>query len=157
MIKKRMNIDRYAEKLLSFRPRSQFEIEQKLRFKKYPEKEIKDLIKKLKKEKLINDRLFADLWVSNRENLNPKGRRLLELELRQKGISKEIIESVLSEYSPDLQIDLALKRIESKIKNKRELTDYKAKQKLLAYLARHGFDYGTSKKALEIFVEDDKL
>lgn len=157
MISKRMNINHYVEKLLSFRPRSQFEIEQKLRFKKYPPQEIKNTIKKLKDDRLIDDKTFAMLWVSNRENLSPRGKRLLELELRQKGIAQEIIEEVLASYSTEYQIDLVLKLLEDKLQDKKVLQDFQKKQKILAHLARRGFDYNVSKRALEIYLENDKI
>ena len=95
-MKSKLTIEKYLDRLLKTRLRSQFEIEQKLKQKKYLPKEIQKAIEVLKKDNLINDKRFAYAFVHDREILNPRGKRLLALELRHKGITSEIIEEVLS-------------------------------------------------------------
>ena len=72
---------------LKFRPRSVFEIEQKLKSKKIPDSEIKKVIAVLKKNKLLDDKEFAKMWVRDRNTLRPSGSFLLKLELKKKGIA----------------------------------------------------------------------
>ena len=45
---------------------------------------------------LVNDRTFANFWVETREQFSPKGSHALKSELRQKGVQREIVHSVLT-------------------------------------------------------------
>lgn len=133
---------------LKFRPRSVFEIERKLKQKKYPLDEIKKTINTLKKEKLLNDKQFAIMWLRTRNSLKPSGRRLVFWELKKLGLAENIIEKTL-ENDDTIEIDKAKKAIQSKINIYKNLDKYKKKQKILQFLSRRGFDYQTSKEALE--------
>src|SRR3990172_12704691 len=81
---------------LKFRPRSVFEVEQKLKSKKISDSEIKKTIAVLKKNKLLDDENFAKMWVRDRNLLKPSGSYLLKLELKKLGLSEENIEKALS-------------------------------------------------------------
>ncbi|MCL5407424.1 MAG: recombination regulator RecX [Patescibacteria group bacterium] len=119
---------------LKFRPRSVFEIREKLRSKKYEEKEIDKVINVLKKNQLLDDKKFAKMWVADRNLLKPKGSYLLKLELKKLGVSKSIIETVLKCQNEE---ELARKALQSK--SRLENADF---QKKAAFLQRRGF--GTS-------------
>lgn len=147
-MKRKLTIERYLDRLLKIRLRSQFELEQKLKRKKYLPEEIESAIKKLKKVNLIDDKRFAYAFVHDREILNPRGKRLLALELRQKGIASEIIEEVLS-FDDQYELELACQALNRKKRSYQDLDGFKRKQKLLAFLSRRGFSYGISKEAIE--------
>ncbi len=92
---------------------------------------------------LVDDEAFATSWVANRRLLKPTSLRKLRLELRQKGISSEIIEKVLAE--DEVSDSSVLMNI---IARKRRQTKYQDDMKLMQYLARQGFGYGDIKSAL---------
>ena len=146
-----MDLEKYVLRFLGIRPRSQFEMQQRLKQRGYLDVDIKKVIKKLKNEGLLDDSNFAELWVHNRHSLKPKGKRLLNLELRQKGISEKIIEKVL-DYSDDQEIKLAQKVLSSKLKMYQNIDKWKLKQKLLAFLSRRGFSYDVSAQAIEKYI-----
>ena len=148
MRKRPFNLERYVLKLLSFRPRSQYEIERKLVFKGVSQKDIDDIIAKLKKANLVNDYEFAGAWIRNRALLKPKGKRMLALELRQKGISRDIIDEILG-FGDDTELELACQAIDSKNRIYANLDPYEKKQKQLSFLSRRGFSYTISKAAIE--------
>ena len=89
--------------LLSFRPRSAAELKQR---------GLAAAIPKLIELDLIDDQKFARWWVDQRVRLNPRGNIALKTELMQKGIDREIIDSVL--LSKDQEIDLAKKLLAKK-------------------------------------------
>jgi len=122
---------------LSYRPRSEREIKNYFKKKGADEKTIDKLVRKLKSQDLIDDIAFAKWWVEQRSRFRPKGRRVLCWELMQKGINKEIIESAL--FSKKEELALAKKAI-----GKRKIE----RKKLIAFLARRGFDWETIKLAL---------
>ena len=64
----------YSFKLLSYRPRSIKEIEDRLKKKDYSAKVILEVIKSLKRLKFLNDKEFARMWVKSRIKTKPMGR-----------------------------------------------------------------------------------
>ena len=91
----------------------------------------------------IDDTKFTKYWVENRSLAKGVSSRKLISELRAKGVSGEIIEQSLSETerndSEEIQKIITKKR-----------SHYPDNQKLIAYLARQGFNYDEIKKALSI-------
>ena len=91
---------------LSIRNRSEKEMRDYLAKKKASEEVIEKIITSLKEKKFLNDEAFTRSWILNRARVKPKGRVLLKLELRQKGISDDIISTVLSEVQEDVPDEL---------------------------------------------------
>ena len=116
-------------KLLSYRPRSVFEI--KLRLKKLTPavKDINTVINKLLDEDLLNDQKFADWWVDQRVTHRPKGNIALKSELFKKGIDRDIIDSALLDLTQE-------KTLAKKLLNSKKIT---LKQKAYQYLRTRGF------------------
>ena len=130
-----------ALNFIKFRPRSVFEIEQKLKTKRISDKETKSTITVLKKNKLLDDKEFAKMWVRDRNTLRPSGSFLLKLELKKKGIADDIIEEILMAQTDE---PLARKALESKSRYRE--ADF---QKKAAFLARRGFKTSVIYKILK--------
>ena len=132
---------------LKFRPRSCFEIKRKLKQKKFSDPEIKKTIEILKQEKLLDDLEFARLWIRNRNQLSPRGEKLLFLELRKLGIDSEIVQKALKiEDLPETEKAKIV--FEKKKKSLAKLSHKDFKQKMIQHLARRGFDWGTISQVL---------
>ena len=129
-----------AVRFLSYRPRSQVEVERHLRRKAIAEDVIGDVIARLKRAKYLDDEEFARFWLENRERFRPRGRRALRYELRQKGVSDEIITRLLDEVDDDVAAWLA---IEGRLTRWAHLPGGEFRQKVAGYLSRRGFDYST--------------
>ena len=86
----------------------------------------------------MNDQEFASLWVENRTQFKPRGKRALSSELFQKGIHNEIIEDVLGELDEEM---LAYQCARSKISKYRGLDEKAFQNKLSGLLSRRGFPY----------------
>jgi len=52
----------------------------------------------LKSKKVLNDFNFAKWWISQRSEFNPRGKRLLSQELKNKGVSEENIDKAIDFY-----------------------------------------------------------
>ncbi|RLD05698.1 MAG: hypothetical protein DRI32_03815 [Chloroflexi bacterium] len=129
-----------AINFLSYRPRSKREIRNNLRKYKVPEMLIEPTVERLEEKGYLNDADFAKLWVENRNAFRPRGRRALSIELRQKGITDEIIESTL-----DTLVDEETLAYQAGLKKAKKLARYEwqdFRKKLAAFLARRGFNYG---------------
>jgi len=130
--------------LLSRRPRSLWEIEDYLKRKDYAAEETAKIIQKLDGRGYIDDLEFSRRWIENRRLLKPTSKRKLRMELRQKRIADEIIGNVLDEDETD-----ELSVLKELISKKRRRTRYQDDQKLIAFLARQGFNYGDIKDAMD--------
>ena len=131
-----------ALKLLSYRPRSQAEIERKLRDDEVADPVIEAVIERLRAGGLVNDGAFAQTWVENRGAFHPRGRRVIAMELRQKGISDEIIEQALAESGDENALARqAAEKYARRLQGQDWETFYK---RLTGFLIRRGFNYGTA-------------
>jgi len=136
---------------LKFRPRSEKEVRdylyKKIKTKHWSQDDAEKIIEELKEEELINDQKFVDWFVRNRTTLKPKGQRLLVRELKQKGISDELIEKYFSENTVDEE-GLALKILEKRWSRYRNLDSRKRFEKVISFLLRRGFSYDLAKKTI---------
>src|SRR5579863_7069543 len=65
-------VDR-ALNYLSYRPRSREEVRRYLRRKETPDHVIEAALARLDRLDFVNDRAFAEFWIENREQFNPRG------------------------------------------------------------------------------------
>lgn len=138
------------DKLLRFamtRPRSEKEVYDWFYRKKVHESLQNKLIKKLKKLDLLDDEKFAQWWVRQRTEFRPRGERVLEMELRQKGIDQQIIKNALADAEID-EVSIARKLYQKNLYKWKRYDDQEAKQKAAQFLARKGFNWDVIKKVL---------
>lgn len=130
--------------VLSYRPRSEWELRDYLR-RKQAEPEIADkLIEKLRELRYVDDEAFARAWVESRMASKPTSRRKLKAELQAKRVDAAIIDNVLEEAADSASDSIAIQQL---IEKKR--ARYPDETKLMQYLARQGFSYGDIRSALE--------
>jgi regulatory protein len=142
---------RRALRFISRRPHTTEEIRMKLSRKQAPTAVIERVIERLRNVDLLDDHSFAQAWVENRQAFRPRGRKVLRLELRKKGISNDIIEMVLHGFDDE---DAAYRATEKAYPRYRTLPREVGEQRLLAYLARRGFNYSLCRKVVELAFND---
>ena len=125
------------------RMRSEGELHDYFRRKGYSADFGRTVLPKLKRQGLVDDAEFARRWVENRRLLKATSAKKLRLELRQKKISNELIESVLSSDETDER-----QILRELVEKKRKQSRYQDPQKLMMYLARQGFSYDDIKAVL---------
>ncbi|MRR30375.1 regulatory protein RecX [bacterium] len=130
-----------ALRLINLKPRTEKELRLKLISGGFTGGQCDSVLQRLREAGLVADDRYARQWVENRNEMHPRSRRLISLELRQKGVADEVIEQVLEDSSADE--DLALKAA-TQYARKLTITDgMKFRARLSAFLARRGFSYGT--------------
>jgi regulatory protein len=136
----------YANTLryLAIRPRTIWEVTTYLQRKGASPALTKTILNKLSNANLLDDKKFAEAFVNDRQLLRPTSRRKIIMELRQKHVADEVIQSVLGDEQHDEQTAL-----QSIIDSKRRQTKYQDNLKLMQYLARQGFNYSDIKAALQ--------
>jgi regulatory protein len=145
-----------AIRLLALRAHSEKELRTKLIQKGFAEEMVEDVISELKTQKLLDDIAFAHSYARTRLINKPVGERLLRQELRQKGISDECINAVVSEaFSEKDQIEYAKELLVKKLPRSQGLENLKKKKRLADFLVRRGFDWDLVKEAIEGTLKDE--
>ncbi|MDD3481255.1 MAG: RecX family transcriptional regulator [Patescibacteria group bacterium] len=139
-----------AYRFLSFRPRSEKEMRDKLSEKKYDPTLVDKVVKELKLKNYVNDKDFVRFWVENRAQ--GRGKRMLTSELLKKGVKKEDIDEGLSEITENQEYDNALKLVKNK-KKYQELGKHEAYNKVGSFLSRRGYSYDIVKKLIRELYE----
>lgn len=147
-IVKKAEFQKTLDKLLRFatlRPRSKKEIIDYFKRKKVHESLHEELLKRLDRLDLINDQEFAKWWVDQRLSFKKISIRSLIMELRGKGIDKEIIEKVLEE-APINEEKMAKELLAKKAYRWQGLSFREKRLKVSQYLAGKGFGWDVISK-----------
>ena len=104
------------------------------------------LIKKLERLGFLDDKEFAKWWVEQRVSFRPRGKRLLSIELRQKGVEKDVVEDALAELDEEIDEKVMAKKLLKKNSYKWEkLESREKKMKASRYLVSKGFGWDVIK------------
>lgn len=132
-----------ALRYLTARPRSERELRYRLRQRKIGETVIDRTVEQLKAKGLLDDFTFAQYWVDQRVTFRPRSRRMVEMELRQKGVDGAAIEDVTEDMDDEAEAYRAAQRRARSLPT----DDFDAFfRKLVDHLRRRGFGYGTAAK-----------
>jgi regulatory protein len=139
---------------LAIRNRSEKEIRDYLLKKNAAVEIIEKIIIHLKEKKFLNDETFARSWILNRARLKPKGKMVLQMELRQKGIADDLIKKTLQEAQEEIPDELS--QAKSLISRRMERMAGRSRdevyQKVGGFLSRRGFNWDIIKKAIDSFL-----
>jgi regulatory protein len=131
---------------LSYRPRSEAELRQRLNKRGFEEDNVAAVLVKLKEQGLVDDLAFAQFWKDNRESFRPRSQWLTRLELRQKGVAEEIAQRVAAQVDDETS---AYRAATAKA-HRLSTADYDSfRRRLGDYLKRRGFGYGLIKPTVE--------
>jgi len=130
-------------RFLSYRPRSEWEIKNKLQDKKYQSEIIEKTIRWLKEKNMVNDQEFSRMWIKDRLTKKPLGKLSLQKELINKGISRELIENTIHSFfeKEEDELELAYQLIRQK-KDSLQLKNIQLEpKKIINLLKNRGFSY----------------
>jgi regulatory protein len=129
-----------ALRYLSYRDRSILEVTQYLEKKEHPQRIIQQALDALIELNYVNDQRFALEWGQYKINKQKLGKSRLYLELLNKGIDKEVLESTLAIlYEDNPETELAIQCARKKINSLQGVEENKKKRRLIQYLKRRGF------------------
>lgn len=119
--------------------------------KRFLGESVEKVIKRLKELNYIDDRAFAKTFI---EHSKKSGKKALIYKLQSKGISMEDIDLALENESDEIQeekaLDLAIKQLPKYDK----FSDFEKKQKLNAFLIRHGFTWDIISNVIEKVIKE---
>ena len=146
---------------LTRRPRSEKELREYLQKKALrfpPDSEyvltpelLKSVIEKLKSQKFQSDYDFALWWKQQRNRFRLKSDSVIKMELKQKGIEREIIEQVFLKEEEEVVTDKEKARqlVEKRFEKVKLLSKHEQYEKLGGYLARRGFSWDVIRRAID--------
>jgi len=129
----------YAFLLLKFRLRSEKELRERLKKKKFPFEIINQTLEFLRQKRFLDDDYFAQAWIDWRIK-KPFGLRRITEELRLKGIDREIINKKVGQLKAHYcEEEVVYKLAQAKINRLKNVPADKVKARAYAYLIRRGF------------------
>lgn len=147
-----------AARFLEVRSRSVAEVRRRLTSAGYRTDLVEGAITRLAELGLLDDEVFARVWVESRDRARPRGERAIRDELRLKGVDRAIVDAALEERRE--QSDGAHERAAAErliARNRRTLERVadprQRRQRAYALLARNGFDPEVCREVAAAFVE----
>ena len=132
-----------AMRLLSYRARSEKELNQRMRRSGIYQSTAKAVIKDLKRLHLIDDEEFARKFINDLIRRKPAGEFLLKAELQKRGISNAVIDRIIEQTFKEVsQVELARKGVQQWLsRHPRTPSNERRKQKVAQYLYQRGFSW----------------
>lgn len=147
-----------AARFLGTRPRTRWELERRLRRAAASDDVITATLDRLAAMGYVDDTAFARWWAEQRDRHAPRGRRMVEAELRQHGVPRDVLEALRGEELaepalggealPANEAERARAALERHLKGRPMPADDKARQRIGAFLMRRGFDPETVRATL---------
>jgi len=144
-------------KYLSYRPRTTKEVTDYLLQLEYEPELIYEVIEKLQNEKWLDDRRYAEEFTIQRVNLKPRGKMLIAQELKQKGISYDLIDASLELLDSDKEYQMAFQLASKKFKQYKNNDWIKVQTKVGGFLQRKGFSYDLVARVLRQLKESGSI
>ena len=139
-----------AVRFLGTRPRTRWELERRLRKAAASDEVISATLDRLAAMGYVDDLAFARWWAEQRDRHSPRGRRMVEAELRQHGVPRDVLEDLRGteltepaldgETLPASESERARVALERHLRGRPVPDETGARQRLGAFLIRRGFD-----------------
>jgi len=137
----------YALKLLSYRGRSEKELEERLRKKGFPETVIFSTIQYLRHRGLIDDMSLAESLKREAMSIKLLGYHGARRFMLHRGIPQPIVDVVLNLYEKE-DIENAQKLVDKKLSRLETYPSEKVRRRIYNLLLRKGYSYETIKKIM---------
>jgi regulatory protein len=128
--------------LLEVGPRTRKELADALAKKGVPDEAAEQVLGRFAEVGIIDDALFAGMWVSSRHRGRGLAGRALSQELRRKGVDDEIVRDAVAQLDPDEEAATARSLVRRKLPATRGLTADARVRRLAGMLARKGYGPG---------------
>ena len=114
-----------------------------------PEGERQSVVDRLVAQRFIDNSRYAELYVREKSRLSGWGARKIAMQLRTKGVEKEVIAEALATIDRDEQSDRLAEKLRRKMRTTKAQSDYEMRGKLLRYALGLGYDYDDANTALD--------
>lgn len=140
--------------LLEYRVRSKVEISRRLIKAGFSEDVIEEVLARLETVGLVDDEQFSQSWVNHRLSGNAMGKKRIKWELRQKGVSIEIVDEALSSIDDDMEYKSAMESARRRWAKDKCMDEYTKRRRLVSYLQRQGFAWNVINQVVNGLMAD---
>ncbi len=131
-------------RLLEAAPRTRQELTVALTRRGVPTLAAQQVLGRFAEVGVIDDALFASMWVSSRHRSRGLAGRALSQELRRKGVDDQLIQAAVGELDPEQEVETARRLVRRKLPSTRGLATQARVRRLVGMLARKGYGAGVS-------------
>ncbi len=142
-----------ALRQLDVRARSRSELETAITSRGFSSEVAASVIERLTQLGLVDDLAFARAFSRGRFEAVGKTGAALRVDLHRKGISPEIIDTVLSEIGADEQFERALNLAQKKMRSMPNCDDQAVRRRIFSMLGRKGYSPQVCIRVLDAIVE----
>lgn len=142
-----------ALRQLDVRARSRSELETAITSRGFSSEVAASVIERLTQLGLVDDLAFARAFSRGRFEAAGKTGSVLRVDLHRKGISPEIIDTVLSEIGVDEQFERALNLAQKKMRSMPNCDDQAVRRRIFSMLGRKGYSPQVCIRVLDAIVE----
>jgi regulatory protein len=126
--------------LLRHGPRTEHEARTRLTASGFGPTDVDDAVRRAIDARLLDDRLYAKLWVEDRVQRRPLSRRAVEYELADRGVARAVIAEALDVgYPPELETQVAERVASQRYARDRSPDPERRRRRIVDYLIRRGF------------------
>jgi regulatory protein len=144
-----------AARYLATRPRTRWELEQRLRRAGAGDDVVEATLSRLAHLGYVDDVAFVRYWQEQRVRHAPRGRRLIEAELRRRGVGRDTFATLDEDLGrsddeplPETEAERARIALARHLRGRPMPVERRALQRLGAFLMRRGFDPETVRTTL---------
>jgi len=135
-----------ALRFLSYRPRSEQELRQRLARKGLPRAAIAAAASRLRELGYLDDAAFARFWTETRQASRPRARRVVAGELRRRGIATEQVDEATAGIEDD---EAAFAAAGRRLRTLSGLEYQEFRERLGRFLTGRGFSYDVARRTID--------
>ncbi len=142
-----------ALKLIKVKPRSVYEVRNKLNKEEFDSNDIEKVINKLLTQGYLNDEFYANSYLNNKLITTYHGPKRIYNDLNKMKIDHNILDNVILLYTDDIQEEKVSKIVDRMIKTNKNKSNNYLKKKIYNNLIMEGF----SKKVIDKVVNSKEF
>lgn len=143
-------------RMLAGQPRTRAELAAHLRRKGVPGEAAEAVLARFGEVGLIDDKRFAEAWVSSRHSGRGLARGALAGELRRRGVAGETVDAAVAQIDAPTEEATARALVDKRMASVRGLPADKKARRLLSLLARRGYPQAMSARVVRRALEADE-
>ena len=124
---------------INYQPRTAFEVTEKLIKLGFEVDVVESILNELIEKKYVNDREFAENWVTSRCRSKPRSHKMIHYELKKKSIPDPIIQEALGSLPDDEELAIELGK--KYLRRYAKLDENDFSKKMTGILARRAFPF----------------
>ena len=146
----------YAVDILSRRLYTEKEVRRKLAARETTDDVVDAVVAKLLEIELLKDISFATAYIEGQVETGKKSRRRIISDLKEKGVSANIIDDLDDLFNKKSESTLIMKEVDKSYHrySRKGLSDFDVRSKVIQALGRKGFDFDEVQRQYEFFIED---